>query len=85
MMIFATHYRFRRHHERRGGPDLAFRMKAFPGATLLGCGLMLAVLVTTAFTEMFRMTLVFGVPFLLLLTFSFYVIRRRQAPERHQE
>jgi L-asparagine transporter-like permease len=60
-------------------------MKGFPWATLLGCGLMLAVLVTTAFTEMFRMTLVFGVPFLLLLTLSFYVIRPRQAPERHQE
>jgi hypothetical protein len=37
---------------------------------------MLAVLVTTAFTEIFRMTLVFGVPFLVLLTLSYRFLRR---------
>jgi L-asparagine transporter-like permease len=80
MMIFATHFFFRRHHDRRGGLDLPFKMKFFPATTLLGGGLMLAVLVTTAFTEIFRMTLVFGVPFLALLALSFRYIRSRQAP-----
>jgi L-asparagine transporter-like permease len=76
LMIFVTHYAFRRHHDQHGGPPLPFRMAAFPASTLLGAGLMGAVLVTTAFTEVFRMTLAFGVPFLALLIASFYVIRR---------
>jgi amino acid transporter, AAT family len=80
MMIFATHFFFRRHHDRRGGLDLPFRMKFFPWTTLLGAGLMLAVLVTTAFTEIFRMTLVFGVPFLLFLALSFRFVRRPSPP-----
>jgi AAT family amino acid transporter len=76
MMIFVTHYFFRRHHDRAGGPPPAFRMAFFPWATLLGAGLMIAVLVTTAFTEMFRMTLVFGLPALALLVAAFRVTRR---------
>jgi hypothetical protein len=38
---------------------------------------MLAVLVTTAFTDLFRMTLVFGVPFLVLLALSYRYVRSR--------
>jgi AAT family amino acid transporter len=76
MMIFATHFFFRRHHDRNGGLALPFKMKFFPATTLLGCSLMLAVLVTTAFTEIFRMTLVFGVPFLVLLALSFRFFRK---------
>jgi len=76
MMIFATHFFFRRHHDRRGGLDVPFKMRLFPATTLLGGGLMLAVLVTTAFTDIFRMTLVFGVPFLVLLALSFRFIRK---------
>jgi AAT family amino acid transporter len=65
MMIFVTHYFFRR---ARGAPAVgAFRMPGFPGTTLLGAALMLAVLVTTAFTPDFRLTLAFGLPFLALL------------------
>jgi amino acid transporter, AAT family len=79
MMIFATHFFFRRHHDRRGGLDLPFKMKCFPATTLAGGGLMLAVLVTTAFTEIFRMTLVFGVPFLVFLALSFRYVRSREA------
>jgi L-asparagine transporter-like permease len=76
MMIFVTHYFFRRHHDRVGGPRPAFQMAFFPAGTLLGAGLMFAVLVTTAFTEVFRMTLVFGVPVLALLVVAFRVTRR---------
>ena len=43
---------------------------------------MFAVLVTTAFTEEFRMTLVFGVPFLGLLVMSFCFLRRPAPPGR---
>jgi L-asparagine transporter-like permease len=63
LMIFVTHYAFRRALARRGVP-LRFRMPGFPATTLLGAALMAAVLLTTAFTDAFRLTLVFGVPFL---------------------
>ncbi|MCW3478413.1 amino acid permease [Neisseriaceae bacterium JH1-16] len=67
LMIFVTHYFFRRHHDRLGGAPLSFRMKYFPATTLTGAALLLAILITTAFTDVFRMTLVFGIPFLLVL------------------
>ncbi|MBZ9666410.1 amino acid permease [Pseudomonas sp. LMG 31766] len=79
MMIFLTHYRFRRYHERNGGLNLSFRMWGFPWATLLGFALMAAILVTTAFVPDFHMTLVFGVPFLLLLCGAFRLLTRRRA------
>ena len=64
LMIFITHYRFRRAHPPRGAD---FRMRGFPWTTLLGAGLMAAVLLTTLFTHEFRATLLFGAPFLVLL------------------
>ena len=43
----------------------------------LGLVLMGAVMITTFFTEAFKMTLVFGVPFLLLLTLVYYLCFRK--------
>ena len=40
---------------------------------------MAAVLLTSAFTEAFRMTLVFGLPLLALLTACYWLRNRRQA------
>lgn len=80
MMIFLTHYRFRRHHQHLSSAPLAFRMWGFPYGTLLGLVLMLAILVTTAFVPAFRMTLVFGVPFLALLSIAYLLVLRRAAP-----
>ncbi len=70
MMIFVTHLYFRRRHK---GP-LAFRMWGFPYTTMLGVGLMAAILATTAFTAEFRLTLAFGLPFLAML-FAVYRLR----------
>ncbi|HYL72254.1 MAG TPA: amino acid permease, partial [Candidatus Dormibacteraeota bacterium] len=78
MMIFATHYRFRRAHQRPGATPLRFRMWGFPATTLSGATLMAAVLITSAFTAEFRMTLVFGLPLLGLLS-VLYLNRRRSA------
>jgi AAT family amino acid transporter len=61
-MIFVTHLFFRRKHH-----SPAFRMWGYPYATLLGAALMLGVLITTLFVPAFRMTLVFGLPFLATL------------------
>jgi L-asparagine transporter-like permease len=77
MMIFVTQYCFRRAHARGGAAPLRFRMIGFPATTLLGAALMAAVLLTTAFTDAFRMTLVFGLPFLAGLTVSYWIWQRR--------
>jgi L-asparagine transporter-like permease len=79
MMIFVTHYYFRRTRERSGAAPLRFRMIGFPYTTLLGAGLMAAVLVTTAFTSAFRMTLVFGAPFLAGLALVYRIRYRKPA------
>jgi L-asparagine transporter-like permease len=73
MMIFVTHFYFRRARARDGGAPARFRMWGFPLTTLLGAGLMAALLLTTAFTEAFRMTLVFGLPYLGLLAVIYYL------------
>jgi L-asparagine transporter-like permease len=80
MMIFITHYRFRRVRERGGAAPLRFRMWGFPFTTLLGAGLMAAVLVTTLFTPAFRLTLVVGVPFLMCLALVYRTRYRLRAP-----
>jgi L-asparagine transporter-like permease len=77
MMIFVTHYAFRRARERSGAP-LRFRMPGYPATTLLGAALMAAVLLTTAFTAPFRLTLLFGLPFLAALV-ACYRLRYRRA------
>jgi L-asparagine transporter-like permease len=78
LMIFVTHYGFRRVRARAGTPPPRFQMRGFPFTTLLGAALMAAVLLTTAFTDAFRLTLVFGLPFLALLC-GIYGLRRRRA------
>lgn len=61
LMIFVTHLYFRRAH---AGEQSVFRMWGYPYSSLLGAGLMAAILVSTAFTAEFRMTLVYGLPVL---------------------
>jgi L-asparagine transporter-like permease len=73
MMIFVTHYYFRRTRERSGAPPPRFRMIGFPFSTLLGAGLMAAVLITTLFAPAFRLTLVFGIPFLACLALVYRI------------
>jgi L-asparagine transporter-like permease len=75
MMIFVTHYAFRRARLRSGAP-LRFRVPGYPATTLLGAALMATVLLTTAFTAAFRLTLVFGLSFLAVLT-AVYWLRYR--------
>jgi L-asparagine transporter-like permease len=80
MMIFVTHYYFRRERRRGHYPPLRFRVYGFPALTLLGAGLMAAVLLTTLFTGPFRLTLIFGLPFLAGLTVIYYVCHRQGKP-----
>ncbi len=76
LMIFVTHLFFRRRHP---GPS-AFRMWGYPYTSVLGAVLLAAILVTSLFTNEFRMTLVYGLPFLAALTLAYYVWFREPKP-----
>jgi len=73
MMIFITHYFFRRAQRARVQSGAQFRMWGYPFTSLLGAGLMASVLLTTLFNQSFRMTLVFGIPFLGLLSLGYWL------------
>jgi L-asparagine transporter-like permease len=77
MMIFVTHFFFRRARARDRSPPARFRMWGFPFTTLLGAGLMAALLLTTAFTEAFRTTLAFGLPYLACLGLIYFLRFRK--------
>jgi L-asparagine transporter-like permease len=79
LMIFVTHWRFRRVHQRAGQAPLRFRMRGFPLTTLLGAALMAAVMATTVFTQAFRLTLLFGLPLLAALSVLYLLGRRLEA------
>lgn len=73
MMIFITHYFFRRARLAAAQSRPVFRMWGYPFTSLFGAGLMAAILITTLFNQPFRMTLIFGIPFLVLLSVIYYV------------
>ena len=72
LMIFVTHLFFRRRHAVGQVPDLPFRMWGYPYSSVAGAVLMAAILVTTFFTAEFRMTLVYGIPLLVLLSVLYW-------------
>ncbi|MGA7816284.1 amino acid permease [Caballeronia sp.] len=74
LMIFVTHLFFR---ARYNGPTPSFRMALHPFGSLLGAALMAAILLTTAFTQQFRMTLVYGFAFLAVLTGTYLIYYRK--------
>ncbi len=76
-MVFVTHLAFRRRRAQEGAPPVSFRMWGFPWLTLLGAVLMAAVLMTTALTPEFRLTLAFGLPWLLVLAVIYLVRTKR--------
>lgn len=77
LMVFVIHLRFRAHHSAN---TLAFRMWGFPYTTLLGATLMSAALISTLFAPAFHLTLLYGIPFLLILTAAYYLRRRSIQP-----
>jgi L-asparagine transporter-like permease len=78
LMVFVTHLAFRRRHHAAPGD---FRMVGAPWTTLLGATLLLAVLVTTIFTSGFRSTLLYGIPFLALLTLLYWLRAPKTRPD----
>lgn len=72
-MIFVTHLFFRKKWEASGGRKLPVRMIGYPYLTLLGAGLMLAIIITTWFTDAFQMTLIVGVPWMIFITVAYWI------------
>jgi L-asparagine transporter-like permease len=73
MMIFVTHYFFRQKWSRESAQALPFKMHGFPLLTIVGALLILGLLVTTAFTKEFRLTLFFGIPAFILLSVIYFI------------
>jgi L-asparagine transporter-like permease len=76
-MIFVTHLRFRRSADAAAA---GFRLWGYPYTSLLGAGLIAALLATTLFTAEFRLTLVCGLPVLALLAGTYWLRMRGAEP-----
>ena len=74
LMIFVTHFFFRRRH---AGEKLVFRMWGYPYANIAGAGLMASAMITTLFTREFHMTLLYGIPSLVVLALCYLCLRPR--------
>lgn len=83
LMIFLTHLAFRRHAKRHGTP-LKYKLRFYPLASAIGAVMMVAILITTLFIEGFRMTLIFGIPFVLVVIGCYFVMKRRHPGGRNQ-
>lgn len=77
LMILLTHVVFRR-KLRRAGSEPGFRLPGLPAVSLVGAALLAGLLVTSLFTEQFRLTLVFGIPFVLLISAAYGLLAHRQ-------
>ena len=75
LTIFVTHLAFRRRHT----APLLFRAWGFPATTLLGATLMAAALLSTPFIPAFRPTLLYGLPFLAVLSAAWAISTRRRS------
>lgn len=76
-MIFLTHLAFRRAMKRHG-KVLEYKLRFYPLASAIGAVMMVALLVTTLFIDAFHMTLIFGIPFALLVTAMYFVLKKRR-------
>ncbi|MEO2075317.1 MAG: amino acid permease [Bacillus sp. (in: firmicutes)] len=82
-MVFVSHLFFRRKWEMSGGRKLPVKMLGFPYLTIIGAVLLLSLMITTWFTD-FKIMLQFGVPWLLFLTISYYLFKKR-SPNQNRD
>jgi AAT family amino acid transporter len=86
LMTFITHLAFRRRHHAAPGEFSSddtggFRMIGAPWSTLLGAALLVAVLITSIFTPGFHSMLLYGIPFLALLTLLYWLRAPKTCPD----
>jgi L-asparagine transporter-like permease len=79
LMIFVTHFYFRRAWRAAGKPRLAVEMIGYPYLTLLGAALLAAILTTTWWVEGMRVTLLAGLPWLAVISVAYIGWNRTRA------
>ncbi len=79
LVIFVTHLFFRAKWEAAGRPRLAVRMIGYPYTSLAGAAAIVAILATTWWVEGMRVTLIAGLPWMVLLTAAYFIVSRRTA------
>ena len=83
MMIFLTHLFFRRAWEARGGRKLPVRMIGYPFTSILGLGLVAAIIITTWWVPGMRPTILSGLPWLAFISVAYFI--RRKSRDREIE
>ena len=73
LMVFLTHLKFRPAWERSVGARLPVRMIGYPYTSLLGAGLLVAILATTWWIPGMRPALVAGLPWLGVVTIGYWI------------
>lgn len=73
MMIFVTHYFFRRAWLARGNAPLPVRMWGYPYLTILGALLIAAIILSTIWVDGMQPTLEAGLPWLAAVTLAYYL------------
>jgi L-asparagine transporter-like permease len=80
IIILLSHLSFRRRH---AAADLPVRMPWFPVIQIMGLALLCAVLVTMGLDkETWQISWIVGIPWLLLVTIVYFVLKARGAPGR---
>lgn len=77
LMILLSHLAFRR-KQTGAGEKLEFRIRGSVTASRCGVVLLCGLLVTSLFTEQFRLTLIFGIPLVILLSLGYGLLARRR-------
>jgi amino acid transporter, AAT family len=78
LMIFITHLSFRRMRNAEGRPPLPVRMPGYPYTSVLGALALIAILATTWWVEGMRITIIAGVPWLVVVSLAYWLVIRRR-------
>ena len=76
MIILVSHLSFRRRH---AAEQLPVRMPLFPWMQYAGLAMLAAILVTMGFDPQLRLSWVYGVPWLILISAAYFIWRARAA------
>lgn len=80
ILILLTHMRFRQVRRRNDEPDAPVRLWGAPVTTLLGALFLFAILVSTAFVQGLTAAWQAGIPFFVLLTIGYVLVRKFRRP-----
>ncbi len=81
MFVFASHLSFRRRHS---GAALPIRTPFFPWLQYVGLAMLAAILVTMGLDSTFDVSWLYGVPWVALISLSYFVRRARQTRQARQ-